>query len=97
MEFSLDVKCTDDATRAVTTRDLTSSNQKCVPVSAQDRLKMKIVRTGLLIMGPTQQDSHNSLVPRLSCSSVLQETESWTGPGDKAMCMYVSLSHSWCV
>ena len=33
MEFTLDVKCTDDATRAVTTRDLISSNQKCVPVS----------------------------------------------------------------
>ena len=33
MEFTLDVKCTDDTTRAVTTRDLISSNQKCVPVS----------------------------------------------------------------
>lgn len=32
VEFTLDVKCTDDATRAVTTRDLVSSNQKCVPV-----------------------------------------------------------------
>ena len=58
---------------------------------------MKIVRTGLLIMGPAQQDSHNitiyiSLVPRLSCSSILQETESWTGPGDKAMCKVTDAS-----
>ena len=32
MEFTLDVKATDDSTRAVTTRDLISSNAKCVPV-----------------------------------------------------------------
>ena len=32
VEFNLDVKCTDDAQRSVTTRDLISSNQKCVPV-----------------------------------------------------------------
>jgi len=48
-------------------------------------------------MGPAQQDSHNitiyiSLVPRLSCSSILQETESWTGPGDKAMCKVADAS-----
>ena len=32
MEFNLDVKCNDDAQRSVTTKDLISSNQKCVPV-----------------------------------------------------------------
>jgi len=37
VEFSLDVKCTDDTTRAVTTRDLTSANQKCVPVTSRPR------------------------------------------------------------
>ncbi len=33
VEFSLDVKCTDESTRAITTRDLSSTNQQCVPVS----------------------------------------------------------------
>ena len=33
VEFTLDVKCTDESTRAVTTRDLSSTNQQCVPVS----------------------------------------------------------------
>ena len=29
----MDVKCTDESTRAITTRDLSSTNQQCVPVS----------------------------------------------------------------
>jgi len=41
VEFSLDVKCTDDTTRAVTTRDLTSANQKCVPVSGYDGITLQ--------------------------------------------------------
>ncbi len=35
VEFNLDVKCTDEATRSITTRDLISSNHKCVPVSTE--------------------------------------------------------------
>ena len=33
MKFSLDVKCTDEQTRSVTTADLTTANSKVVPVS----------------------------------------------------------------
>jgi DNA-directed RNA polymerase II subunit RPB3 len=33
VEFTLDVKCNDESTRAVTTRDIMSSNQQVVPVS----------------------------------------------------------------
>lgn len=35
VEFTLDVKCTDESTRAITTRDLTSTNQQCVPVTSR--------------------------------------------------------------
>lgn len=34
MEFNLEVKCTDDMTRPVTTADFVSSNPKVVPVTS---------------------------------------------------------------
>ena len=37
MELTLDVKCNDETPRHVTTRDLISSNLKCIPVTSKVR------------------------------------------------------------
>ena len=58
MEFTLDVKCTDDATRAVTTRDLISSNQKCVPVSILATISQSLAVSHLTTSGSQAWQIH---------------------------------------
>ena len=61
VEFNLEVKCTDDATRSITTSDLISSNQKCVPVSCIALIVTRLAKlmNASLILGPFPVEGSN--------------------------------------
>ncbi|KAF6022383.1 POLR2C [Bugula neritina] len=49
VEFTLEVKCTDDETRPVTTADLISSNPKVVPVTSKQEDELQEVEDILIV------------------------------------------------
>ena len=55
VEFTLEVKCSDANNRSVTTKDLISSNQQCVPVNAWGVLISLFASSGTCIASGVKQ------------------------------------------